>query len=212
MGTHKKREHCCIQCNLYQTLKAHGGRPWHSQCGNMIKWEICESRGKPWHGLLVAQTGVFVFLDTASGTPGNKTWTDRFTSPIQYHCTTANQYVTSHVFYICVYFYLIVSGATEVQRAFLSFFLKFFVNEREQLSSSLSDQLLAKMRRETDFKSSTITDFLHFINFFFSFPYWNSQPFDSTHVVEGAQTEMESKQTSLISKGFRFLFKAILLK
>lgn len=125
---------------------------------------------------------------------------------IQYHCTTANQYVKSHIFYICVYLYVIVSGAIEVQRAFLSF-LNDFINEREQLSSSLSDQLQAKMGRETDFKSSTIADFLHFINSFFSFPYRNSQPFDSTHVVEGAQNEMESKQTSSISKGFRSLYK-----
>lgn len=156
---------------------------------------------------------MFGLLDSASGTPGNKTQTDRFMSPsIQYHCTTANQYVISHVFYISVYLYVIVSGATAVQRAFLSFFLKFFVNEKERLSSSLSDQLLAKMGRETDFKYCAIADFLHFINFFFSFPYQNSQPFDSTHVVEGAQNEMESKQTSLISKGFRSLYKAILLR
>lgn len=35
MGTHKKHERSHIQYNLYQKLKAHGGRPWHLQCGNM---------------------------------------------------------------------------------------------------------------------------------------------------------------------------------
>lgn len=89
-------------------------------------WE--QRKSLTWPLGLVAQTGMFGFLDSASGTPGNKTWTDRFMSPfIQYHCTSANQYVTSHVFYICVYLYVIISGATEVPAAFLSFFLNFFV-------------------------------------------------------------------------------------
>lgn len=175
-----------------------------------IKWEICESRGNPWYGLLgwwhrlVCLVSWTVHLALLAIKPELTGLCLHL-----YNITATLQTNTYFIFVLPLCNYLWSHRGTE---SFSVLLFKFFVNKREQLSSNLSDQLLAKMGKDMDFKSSTIADFLHFINFFFSFPYWNSQPFDSTHVVEGAQNEMESKQTSLISEGFRSLYKAILLR
>lgn len=61
------------------------------------------------------------------------------------HNTTAPICNITRILYFYVYIYVIVPGSAETQRGFLSFSI--FLNETEKLSSSLSNQLLAKTWR-----------------------------------------------------------------
>ena len=90
-------------------------------------WRLWKQQRKSlmWPLGLVAQAGMFELLDSASGTPSNKTWIDRFMSPsVQNHCATANRYAISHIFYtsVCMYMYL----SLEPQRYRELFFPSYF--------------------------------------------------------------------------------------